>query len=73
MLFDGIDVFATSVDEVLSELARRRIRIEVTEAGYSHTAPELLLSFWRDGGPLGPDEMPLYFESVLVAAPGYYG
>jgi hypothetical protein len=73
VLYDGIDLFATPVNEVIGELKSRGLRIEVTEAGYSHTVPELFLSFWRDGGPYGQDKMPLYYESVLVAAPGYGG
>ena len=48
--------------------------IEVDEDGRSVTAPDLLLALWRsvvpesDGDPDGR-----YFESVLMAGPGYYG
>lgn len=44
------------------------------EAPASFVAPDLLLSFWRpfDGDDQPDDEQGYYFNSVLVARPGYY-
>jgi hypothetical protein len=60
VLYDNIDIFATPVEDVLEELRARDLCLEVSEEGYSYTVSELLLAFWRDGGPRGADEMPLF-------------
>ncbi len=71
--FRGIDIFDTPADELLMKLGEHT-SIEVDEDGRSLTAPDLLLALWRpvvpesDGDPDGR-----YFESVLMAGPGYYG
>ena len=48
--------------------------IEVDEGGRSVTAPDLLLALWRPVVPEGDcDRDGWYFESVVMAGPGYYG
>ena len=69
--FRDIDVFATPADEVIEALGQFA-EVEVTESGHAATAPSLHLAFWRSTVPESPeDEEGRYFESVLVAAPGY--
>jgi len=72
--WQGLDVFGTPALEFLATLQERGIR--VTDGNdYYPTAPDLVLGFSRAGddyGHVAPDDMPAYFESVLVAAPGYY-
>jgi hypothetical protein len=41
--------------------------------GTSVTAPRLLLAWWRSVVPESDDEDGWYFESVLVARPGFHG
>jgi len=71
MVFRGIDVFLTPAAEVLARL--RAMGFAVEDDGLNGPViPELLLSFWLDGGPTDSRDEPLYFEAVLVARPGYY-
>ena len=60
------------MQEVVERLRAVGVSIEVRENGSSFVAGELLLALWRDGGPAGTDDKPLYFEAALVAMPGYY-
>ncbi|WP_236793819.1 hypothetical protein [Amycolatopsis sp. GM8] len=70
--YAGVDVFATPVDELISWLSQRT-RVKEHERGSSYTASDLLLGFWRSRPAEEPDEDDWrYFESVLVAKPGYY-
>lgn len=70
--YRGFDIFGTPADELIQRLSEHDL-IEVSEHGRSVTAPDLLLSLWRPVIPEGPaDEDGRYFESVLVARPGYY-
>jgi hypothetical protein len=51
------------------------MQVRVEEGGDSFVVPDLLLALWRGSNdPDDPDEdgKPRYFESVLVAAPGYF-
>lgn len=71
--FRGVDVFGTPADTVVDKL-REHTSVEVEEDGHSVTAPDLLLALWRSAVPENnndPDGR--YFESVLIARPGYYG
>ena len=71
--FRGIDIFGTPAD-ALVEMLRQHAVVEIEEDGHSVTAPDLLLALWRSVVPeLDDDQNGRYFESVLVAAPGYYG
>lgn len=69
--FRDLDVFATPADEVMEAL-NQHAEVEVTDGSHAATAPSLYLAFWRPTVPEDPeDEEGRYFESVLVAAPGY--
>jgi hypothetical protein len=73
--YDGIDIFGTPADELVRQL---RIRTPVLMEQHDHaaTAHELLLSVWRSHVPEDDDddedEDGRFFDSVLVARPGYY-
>lgn len=70
--FGDIDVFGTPAEDVIEQL-RRVTQVEVTDGGRSVTAASLLLVLWRPTVPeSGEDDEGRYFESVLVARPGYY-
>ncbi|MCF2527022.1 hypothetical protein [Yinghuangia soli] len=74
VLFRGINLFTLSAREVVETL-RREVRIEANaDDPASFVAPDLLLSFWRpfeaDDNP--DEEQGYYFNSVLLARPGYY-
>lgn len=71
--YRGIDLLGTPAARVVAEL-NELTELEEDEGGRSFTAPSLLLSLWR---PFVDDEDPdeeqgHYFQSVLVAQPGYY-
>ena len=68
-----IDIFGTPAD-ALVEMLREYAAIEIEEDGHSVTAADLLLALWRSVVPEHDDDPDgRYFESVLVAAPGYSG
>lgn len=72
VLHAGVDVFATPADDLVERLGADGV-VEIEEEGRSATAVDLLLALWRPvlpEGQDGPDGR--FFESVLVAAPGYY-
>ncbi|OAH13200.1 hypothetical protein [Streptomyces jeddahensis] len=70
--YEGIDLFSLPASEVIA-LLRSRTAIEVEERGSSVTAPDLLLALWR---PFAADSVSdaqgYYFQSALIAEPGYY-
>jgi hypothetical protein len=69
VLFGDIAVFDLPADEVI-RLLRAVTPIEVDHGGSTVIAPALLLAF---GNPMERDNADgLFFESVLLAAPGYY-
>ncbi len=74
VLFQGVDVFALPAREAVRGVGEfTSIEEDPDEAG-SFIAQDLLLSFWR---PFVADDEPeeeqgYYFNSVLVAQPGYY-
>lgn len=73
VFFRGVSVFETPADEVVQRIVRM-VRLETQDGGLLVVAPELLLAMGRrflpeeTGGEEGK-----YFESILVASPGYYG
>ena len=71
--YAGIDVFATHSNTVIARL-RETTRVVEEEFGALILAPDLLLSLSRFGPPETDDEDEdgAFFDSVLVAAPGYY-
>lgn len=72
VLFGDISVFGTSADVVIRRLSDVT-RLEVEDDGAYVVAPDLLLALGRPFRSDSADEPEgWYFESVLVAAPGYY-
>lgn len=70
--FGGIDVFSVPADDLIGRLSRDFIST-TEDSGLFFLIPDLLLSFSRAGLPVeGGGNYGFYFESVLVAAPGYY-
>jgi hypothetical protein len=72
--YDGLDVFTTPAGDLVTQL-RQHITIhqEEEDDGYAFTAPSLLLSLWRPVTPEPPDDQEArFFESALIATPGYY-
>jgi hypothetical protein len=68
----GLDLFATPAADLLEQL-REHTALDEGEDGYALTAPDLLLAFWRPTVPESPDDPEgRFFESVLIAHPGYY-
>ncbi|NYH52040.1 hypothetical protein HNR06_001629 [Nocardiopsis arvandica] len=73
VLFREISLFETPADEVVRQISSL-VHVDIEEDGLLVVAPELLLSLGRRFIPEGPqDEEGWYFESLLVADPGYYG
>ncbi|MDC0765486.1 hypothetical protein [Streptomyces sp. HD] len=69
---NGIDLFSTPAHEVESVL-RGFTEVEIEERGCMLIAPDLLLSLWRPYVAESSDDRDgYYFESALVANPGYY-
>jgi hypothetical protein len=72
VLYRDVNIFGIAADVLVQRLSEHE-RIEVQEEGASVTAPDALLALWRSVLPEHPqDEDGRYFESVLVARPGYY-
>jgi len=72
VLFGDIPVFDLPADEVIRRL-KAVTTIDIQDEGLTVVAPALLLAFGRSIAPEDPaDPDGRYFESVLVAAPGYY-
>ncbi|WP_103534748.1 hypothetical protein [Streptomyces sp. SM11] len=74
VLFHGIDVFGLPAREVATRMSDVTAIAADDEDPASFVAPDLLLSFWRpfDGDDEPDDEQGYYFNSVLLARPGYY-
>lgn len=73
VLFRNIEIFAEEADEVIRLLAGE-VEVVVEDNGLRVVAPQLLLALARDVLPgAGDDESGRYFESALIATPGYYG
>ena len=73
VVFDDVDLFIDKADVVIAKLEAKGIRLTEGADCSTTTAPDILLGLWRDGEP--SDEttgLPLYFESALIARPGYY-
>jgi hypothetical protein len=72
VVFDEVDLFGAPADAVIELLRRKGYRVVEREQGRSIDLPEVMLALWRDGGPADDlTGMPVYFESVLLARPGY--
>ncbi|MEE6262425.1 hypothetical protein [Plantactinospora sonchi] len=72
VLFQGISLFELPADVVMKRLATVA-RVVIEDNGAAVVAPELLLALWRPGVPDDPEDFEgMFFQSALVAAPGYY-
>ena len=73
VVYRDLGVFNTPAQEVIERLSGMTT-LSIEDEGLLVVAPELLMSLWR---PVlsedDDDEDGRYFDSVLVAAPGYYG
>jgi hypothetical protein len=72
--YDGLGIFTTPAADLISRLRQRCvIHDEEEEGGHAFIAPSLLLSLWRPVTAESPDDQEgRFFESVLIARPGYY-
>ena len=66
VLFGDVAVFDLPISDVILAL-QSLTTVEIEDGGFTVVAPELLLAFGWSGDPDDP-----FFESVLVARPGYY-
>ena len=72
--FEEVDLFVDPADVVVANLSANGHTMTRKENGLTSTVPDVLLALWRDGEPRDDSTgLPLYFESALVARPGYYG
>lgn len=70
--YRGIPLFTLPVVEVVLRLAGL-VRVVEEDDGFGYVAPDLLISLGRNTIPEDDhDADGRYFDSVLVAAPGYY-
>ena len=71
--YRGIDLLGTPAARVVEQLSEFT-ELEEDEGGRSYVAPSLLLSLWRPfvDDENSDEEQGHYFQSVLVARPGYY-
>jgi hypothetical protein len=74
VVFRGIDVFALPARDVVTRMSEISTIVAAEDDPASFVAPDLLLSFWRpfQGDDDPEDEQGYYFNSVLLARPGYY-
>lgn len=73
--FRGVSIFGEAALIVLVKLRDQGIQVDTSDP-YFPVAPGLHLGFSRDSGEEDvslEDGLPLHFETVLVAAPGYGG
>lgn len=72
LLLGAVSLFDQPAEAVLAQLAATT-SVDVREGGRHVVAPDLLLALWRPTLPQSDDdEDGRYFESVLLARPGYY-
>jgi hypothetical protein len=72
VMYGQISIFETPVDELIAILSAQT-PLEIEYEGLRATAPELLISLARDMAEADGDGIEgRYFESMLVARPGYY-
>ncbi|MEU6098673.1 hypothetical protein [Streptomyces sp. NPDC047079] len=72
VVLEDIDLFGAPAQVVIEQLGRFT-EIEDEERGSSIVAPSLLIALWRPFVATDEaDEQGYYFQSVLLARPGYY-
>lgn len=70
--YDGLEVFTTPAADLITQL-RQRTTVHQEEDASAFSAPSLLLSLRRLITPQSPhDQEGRFFDSVLIAQPGYY-
>jgi hypothetical protein len=75
VLYKGLDVFATAVDQVLAHVTGDAPFDPANPVlGYAYIFPELDLSLWRPVLPESPDDpQGREFATMGLGVPGYYG
>lgn len=69
--FRGLSLFEETADVIISRLSEL-FQLEVEDDGLNVVAPDVFIGLWRRTLPeISGDEDGRYFESVLIAAPGY--
>lgn len=71
VVYGGISVFGAPADRVQAELAAR-LDLVMIDDGSTLVAPDLFLALGRSLSVYGDPVATGFFESVVVAAPGYY-
>lgn len=70
VLYRGVSLFETPADDLMRILAAEG-RLDIEDDGLFVVAPDLYMSFVRDTLADGLDDNGRYFESLLMARPGY--
>ncbi|MFF4658143.1 hypothetical protein [Streptomyces sp. NPDC001381] len=71
VVFRGLSLFEEPADVVISRLSEI-FRVEIEDEELNVTAPDVFIGLWRSVTPEGSGgEEGYYFESALIAAPGY--
>ncbi|WP_460068207.1 hypothetical protein [Streptomyces sp. YKOK-I1] len=71
VIFRELSLFEEPADVVISRLSEM-VRIEIEGEGLNVVAPDVFIGLWRSVTPEDSGgEEGRYFESVLIAAPGY--
>ncbi|MDQ1008817.1 hypothetical protein QFZ82_003302 [Streptomyces sp. V4I23] len=71
VIFRGLSLFEEPADVVISRLSEM-VRLEIEEDELNISAPDVFIGLWRRTLPeISGDDDGRYFESVLIAAPGY--
>ncbi|MEU6410992.1 hypothetical protein [Microbispora sp. NPDC046933] len=73
VLYGDMDIFALPANDVIRSFRDRGIEVDESDPFYPN-CPRLTLGFNREGGDDIEGELGVarFFESVLVARPGYY-
>lgn len=68
-----MDCFIEPADAVIEKRQARGIDFAEDDNGYTSIAPTVGVALWRDGDPYDDArQLPVYFESILVARDSYY-
>ncbi|MFG1805845.1 hypothetical protein [Streptomyces sp. NPDC049040] len=69
--FRGLSLFEEPADVVISRLSEM-FQLEIEDDGLNVMAPDVFIGLWRRTLPeISGDDDGRYFESALIAAPGY--
>jgi len=69
--YDGLDMFTTPAEDIIAQLQHCGA-VHEEEDGHAFIAPGLCLSLWRSTPESPDDQESRFFESILIARPGYY-